>query len=63
MCNNERVETVTISADRYEDLLVAATKLQIIKDVATKDKGTYGYSSETSKTIDTILNIERKVEE
>ena len=57
------VPTITISTDRYEDLTKAEIKLQIVKDLAQKDKGTYGYTLETSNTIDTILNIERNKEE
>lgn len=57
------VTTITISTDRYEDLITAEARLQVIKDLAQKDNGSYGYTLETSKMIDTILNIERNKEE
>ena len=57
------VPTITISTDRYEDLIKAEIELQIIKDLAKKDKSSYGYNTDTSKMIDTILNIERNKEE
>lgn len=51
---------VTISLFEYNLLVRKCQLLADICAVASRDKLDYSYSSETSKTIDTLLGIERK---
>ena len=58
MANFESVEVV-ITIGRYEQLIEAEAKLKVLKDIASSEDRNYGYGSEVSKTIDTILGIKR----
>lgn len=58
MPNYESMEVV-VTIGRYEELLEAEAKLKVIKDIAESEDRAYGYGSEVSKTIDTILGIKR----
>lgn len=50
---------VTVSIERYEQLIEAEVKLKAIKSVIEADTFTYGYSECTSRTIDILVGIER----
>ena len=51
---------VVLDLDRYNELINAEIKLELIKLMALKGGNTYGYGSEISNSIDTILGIERE---
>lgn len=53
-------DTVTISRTEYNVLMLAQHKLDFIRNLAAKDKLTYGYCLSTSLMIDFLLDIERK---
>lgn len=53
------MNTVVISQERYEELIKAELRLNLIFRIATKDNSTYGYSENTAKAIDVVLGIER----
>ncbi len=55
--------TVVISQKRYEELIKAELKLNIIYVVASNDISSYGYSEGTSKLIDSVLEVERSSKE
>ena len=56
---SDGVQSVEITIERYEQLLEAEAKLNVIRDIAASEDRAYGYGSDISKTIDVILGIER----
>lgn len=50
---------VTIENTKYEAMVKACAKLEMIEKIAEADNESYGYNSATSKAIDIILGIER----
>ena len=51
--------TVMIDLERYNELVIAESKLKTIKIIAENDKREYGYGTDTSTFIDAVLEIER----
>ena len=52
-------QTLEVSIERFQQLVEAEAKLNVIRDVAASEDRNYGYGSEVSNTIDTILGIKR----
>jgi len=50
---------ITISREEYAALVEAEVKLDLITKIAKAEERTYGYSSNVSEMIDTILGIKR----
>ena len=53
---------VGIEVDRLLELLKKEAELELLKKIFKKADASYGYTSETSKIIDTMLDIERDEE-
>ena len=51
---------VEIEVDRLLELLNKEAELELLKKILKKADARYGYTSETSKVIDTMLDIERE---
>lgn len=52
-------DKVTIDIPTYTELLMAELKLDLIKSFVESDKGTYGFTRETSDGICKILGIKK----
>lgn len=52
-------ECVVISLEKYEQMTEAKAKLDFIKQILEADKGDYGLCSNSTKTIKTLLGLER----
>lgn len=46
---------VTLTVERYTELIMAELKLKMIAEAVSNDQTTYGYSGDTSRFIDAIL--------
>ena len=55
--------TVVISQERYEELIRAELKLQLVYEAASRDNSNYGYNQPTVNTIEHILGLDRGGEE
>ena len=61
LCGKKNSEcTITIAVERYNELMKADIKLEIIKKALEKDDTQYGYSSDTKRVIDAVLGITRE---
>ena len=53
------MNNITIDLSRYEKLLEAEVKLNMIKRTVEQDNNKYSYSTETTSIVDAILGVER----
>lgn len=50
-------ECVVVSIDKYESMVSNTTILTLVKQAVEKDDRQYGLSSETTRLLETLLNL------
>lgn len=51
---------VTISLERYAELIIAEKKVEMIKSAVAENTGSYGHDEKTANKIEVVLEISGK---